>query len=77
MSRDEPRATLRLQRETLIEELETVYRNAFDRLVALELGQGSVPRLPQLLLRSREGAIHPLAPDIQAPLITRAPAPIP
>ena len=39
MSRDEQRATVRLQRETLIEELETVYRNAFDRLGALELGE--------------------------------------
>ena len=45
MSRDEQRATVRLQRETLIEELEAVYRNAFDRLGALELGEGSVARL--------------------------------
>jgi len=77
MSRDEQRATVRLQRETLIEELETVYSNAFDRLGALELGEGSVARLTQLLLRSREGAINPLEQEIEAPLITRAPDPIP
>ncbi len=77
MSRDEQRATVRLQRETLIEELEAVYRNAFDRLGALELGEGSVARLTQLLLRSREGAINPLEEEIEAPLITRAPDQIP
>jgi hercynine metabolism small protein len=77
MSRDEQRATVRLQRETLIEELEAVYRNAFDRLGAQELGEGSVARLTQLLLRSREGAINPLEQEIEAPLITRAPDQIP
>ena len=77
MSRDEQRATVRLQRETLIEELETVYRKAFDRLGGLELGEGSVARLTQLLLRSREGAINPLEQEIEAPLITSAPDPIP
>ena len=77
MSRDEQRATVRLQRETLIEGLETVYRRAFDRLGALELGEDSVARLTQLLLRSREGAINPLEQEIEAPLITSAPDPIP
>ena len=77
MSRDEQRATVRLQRETLIEELEAVYCNAFDRLGALEMGEGSVARLTQLLLRSREGAINPLEQEVEAPLITRAPDQIP
>ncbi len=73
MSREEQRRTVRLQRESLMEELETVYRQAFERLSELELGDGSVARLTQLLLRSRDGAITPLQEDIEAPLITRAP----
>mgnify|MGYP001412151266 FL=1 len=73
MSREEQRRTVRLQRESLMEELETVYRQAFEKLSELELGDGSVARLTQLLLRSRDGAITPLQEEIEAPLITRAP----
>ena len=73
MSREEERSTVRRQRESLIEELETVYRHAFERLSELELGEGSVARLTQLLLRSRDAAITPLQEEIEAPLITRAP----
>jgi len=40
------------------------------RLRALDLGEGSVARLTQLLLRSRDGAITPLQQEIEAPLIT-------
>ena len=57
----------------VMEELETVYRQAFEHLSELELGDGSVARLTQLLLRSRDGAITPLQEEIEAPLITRAP----
>jgi hercynine metabolism small protein len=38
------------------------------------LGEGAIARLTQLLLRSREAAITPLQQEIEAPLITRAPA---
>ena len=70
MSREEQRRTIRQQRESLIEELETLYRQAFERLSALDLGEGSVARLTQLLLRSRDGAITPLQQEIETPLIT-------
>jgi len=70
MSREKQRRTIRQQRESLIEELETLYRQAFERLSALDLGEGSVARLTQLLLRSRDGAITPLQQEIEAPLIT-------
>lgn len=70
MSREEQRRTIRHQRESLIEELETLYSQAFERLSALDLGEGSVARLTQLLLRSRDGAITPLQQEIEAPLIT-------
>ena len=75
MSREEQRRTIRQQRESLIEELEMLYSQAFERLSALDLGEGSVARLTQLLLRSREGAIAPLQEEIEAPLITKAPEP--
>ncbi|MFM7675247.1 MAG: hercynine metabolism small protein [Synechococcus sp.] len=73
MSREEQRAAMRRVREGLIEELETLYHQAFDRISEVDLGEGAVARLTQLLLRSREAAITPLQEEIEAPLITRAP----
>ncbi|MEB3322399.1 MAG: hercynine metabolism small protein [Synechococcaceae cyanobacterium] len=73
MSREEQRQAMRGVREGLIEELEELYRQAFDRISTAELGEGAVARLTQLLLRSREAAITPLQEEIEAPLITRAP----
>ena len=73
MSREEQRQAMRHVREGLIVELETLYRDAFERLSDLELGEGAIARLTQLLLRSREAAITPLQEEIEAPLITYAP----
>jgi hercynine metabolism small protein len=73
MSREEQRQTMRHVREGLILELETLYREAFERLSDLELGEGAIARLTQLLLRSREAAITPLQEEIELPLITHAP----
>ncbi|MFM7237200.1 MAG: hercynine metabolism small protein [Cyanobium sp.] len=73
MSREEQRQAMRLVREGLIEELDTLYHQAFERISDLELGEGAIARLTQLLLRSREGAITPLQEEIEAPLITYAP----
>lgn len=73
MSRDEQRQAMRHVREQLIEELEALYRQAFDRISEQDLGEGAIARLTQLLLRSREAAITPLSEEIEAPLITRAP----
>ncbi len=75
MSRDEQRAAMRQVREGLIEELEELYRRAFDRIGSQDLGEGAIARLTQLLLRSREAAITPLQQEIEAPLITRPPQP--
>jgi hercynine metabolism small protein len=74
MSRDDQRQAMRSLREGLIEELEELYRQAFDRISEHDLGEGAIARLTQLLLRSREAAITPLQQEIEAPLITRAPA---
>ncbi|MEB3194720.1 MAG: hercynine metabolism small protein [Cyanobacteriota bacterium] len=73
MSREEQREAVRLAREGLIGELEALYREAFDRLSDMDLGEGAIARLTQLLLRSREAAITPLQEEIEAPLITYAP----
>ena len=74
MSREDQRQAMRSVREGLIEELEDLYRQAFNRLSEHDLGEGAIARLTQLLLRSREAAITPLQQEIEAPLITRAPA---
>lgn len=74
MSREDQRHAMRSVREGLIEELEDLYRRAFDRISEHDLGEGAIARLTQLLLRSREAAITPLQQEIEAPLITRAPA---
>ena len=73
MGREEQRAAVRRMRESLIDELEGVYRRAFDAIGSDDMGEGAVARLTQLLLRSREGAIAPLEEEIEAPLITKAP----
>ena len=73
MSREEQRQAMRSVREGLIEELDGLYRRAFDRIGSQDLGEGAIARLTQLLLRSREAAITPLEDEIEAPLITHAP----
>ena len=75
MGREEQRAAMRQVREGLIDNLEELYRQAFDRISEQDLGEGAIARLTQLLLRSREAAITPLQEEIEAPLITRAPEP--
>ena len=77
MSREEQRRAVRELRENLIAELEELYGNAFEKLASQNLGEGGIARLTQLLLRSREAAITPLQEEIEAPLITKAPAPEP
>lgn len=73
MSRDDQRQAVRAMREGLMSELEELYRRAFDRICDLDLGEGGIARLTQLILRSREAAITPLQDEIEAPLITTAP----
>ena len=70
MGLEQRRQTIKAQREQLIGELETVYMAAFERIGQLELGEGAVARLTQLMLRSREAAITPLEEEIEKPVIT-------
>lgn len=73
MSREEQRQAMRQVREGLIGELDALYQQAFERISTLELGEGAIARLTQLVLRSREAAITPLRQEIEAPLLTHAP----
>ena len=70
MGLEHRRQTIKAQREQLINELETVYMDAFERIGQLDLGEGAVARLTQLMLRSREAAITPLQEEIEKPVIT-------
>ena len=45
MGREEQRASVRRMRESLIEELEGVYRRAFDAIGSDDMGEGAVARL--------------------------------
>ncbi len=65
--------TMKLERETLIKELEEVYLNAFNRIGNLNLSDGSITKLTQVFLRSRQGAIEPLEERIEKTIITKAP----
>ena len=70
MGLEERRQTIKAQRELVISELETVYMAAFERIGQLDLGEGTVARLTQLMLRSREAAITPLQDEIEKPVLT-------
>ena len=64
MGREEQRALVRRVRESLIDELEGIYRRAFDAIGSEDMGEGAVARLTQLLLRSAllGRALRPWAP---------------
>ncbi len=73
MVKEDQRKVISIQRKELIEELEAVYKKAFDRIGSLNLREGSIAKLTQLLLQSREAAITPLQKEIERPIITMAP----
>ena len=61
---------LKLQRVKLIEDLEKVYKNAFNQLSNLEIEEGSIVKLSQAFLLSREAAISALDKEIEKQIIT-------
>ncbi len=73
MSKDIQRQNLQLEREKLIAKLEDFYRNAFEKLSNVDIGEKQVAKLTQILLQSRDGAITPLQKNIEKPIITKAP----
>ena len=62
---NEQRVAVRKIREELIHKLENIYLTTFDQLQEAGLGEGMVIKITQLLLLSREGAIHPLQQAIE------------
>ncbi len=73
MEREEKRLRLKMQREKLISLLEEVYKNAFDELTNLDIEEGSVAKLSQAFLLSREAALSQLKKEIEKPIITKSP----
>ncbi len=73
MDREQKRKILKLQRENLIQRLEEVYRNAFDKLSTIDIEEGSIAKLSQAFLLSREAAIKHLQEEVEKPIITQSP----
>ena len=73
MEREQKRIALKLQREKLIKELNNVYKNAFNELSHLDIEEGSLAKLSQVFLLSREAAISTLQQEIEKPIITKSP----
>ena len=70
MQREKKRVLMKLQRENLIQKLEEVYKNAFDELSSIDIEEGSIAKLSQAFLLSREAAISHLREEIEKPIIT-------
>ena len=70
MRRQEKRLILKMQREKLIDLLEEVYQNAFNELSTTEIEEGSIAKLSQAFLLSREAALSPLRKEIEKPIFT-------
>ncbi|ABX09673.1 hercynine metabolism small protein [Prochlorococcus marinus] len=73
MSRKQQQAKLKFLREKILLELEDFYKHAFENISDLELGEGDIAKLAQILLQSKDGALTPLKNEIEKPLITKAP----
>ncbi len=70
MNRKEKQIIIKLQREKLIEKLTEVYKNAFNDLSNLEIEEGSIVKLSQAFLISREAALSELRKEVEKPIIT-------
>ena len=60
MGQAEQRAIARRVQQQLSAKLESLYRDAFDGMSRESLGEGTMARLTQVILRSRDGALSPL-----------------
>ncbi len=73
MSRESQRQIIKFQRVKLIQEIEEIYLNAFERIVGIGLKEADIAKLSSIFLQSKEGAIKPLEQEIERPLITKPP----
>ena len=72
MKQDARRQAIKTQREPLIQDLESLYMDAFDRLGQLEgeIGEVKAAQFTQMILNSKTAAIEPLLKEIEKPVIT-------
>lgn len=72
MKQENRRLAIGSLRERLIQELEDVYMQAFDRLGQLEgeVGEVKAAQFTQIIINSRAAAIEPLRKEIEKPVIT-------
>lgn len=72
MKQDARRQAIKTQREQLIQDLETLYMDAFDKLGQLEgeIGEVKAAQFTQMILNSKTAAIEPLLKEIEKPVIT-------
>ena len=70
MNREEKRIKLKKQREKLINELKNIYKKAFDELSIMDIEEGSIAKLSQAFILSRQAAISYLEKEIEKPIIT-------
>ena len=72
MKQDARRQAIKTQREQLIQDLETLYMDAFDKLGRLEgeIGEVKAAQFTQMILNSKTAAIEPLLKEIEKPVIT-------
>ena len=57
---DEKHEAIQDLKKRMIIRLEALYLDCFEQLSQLEVGEGEITRLTQLLLQSREAAVRPL-----------------
>lgn len=72
MKQDARRQAIKTQREQLIQDLERLYMDAFDKLGQLEgeIGEVKAAQFTQMILNSKTAAIEPLLKEIEKPVIT-------
>ncbi len=74
MSGESQRFAVRQVRESLIQKLDLVFKEAVEELGAAAMGEGAVARLTQLILVTRSLALTNLEREIEAPLLTHPPS---
>ncbi len=72
MIKEVKRIKIKNQREKLIKELKKVYQDAFDELPLMDVEEGSIAKLSQVFILSRQAALSHLEQEIEKPIITSA-----
>ena len=72
MNREDKRMKIKNQREKLIKELNNIYKKAFDELSTIDVEEGSIAKLSQAFILSRQAAINHLEKEIEKPIITNS-----